>query len=148
MNFIHSIAKKIEFDIFFRLFDEFFSGFRAKFQKRVTSVAFQSNLRKQIRKLPKILKSVKIIQYYSILFIRVLSQETLSGGHRVALGRDAEDALRGLEVDLASAVPNSSEAIADPRRRALLVCRSAQLSRDPTNFRGLVLGCIEAKFCK
>ena len=24
----------------------------------------------------------------------------------------------------------------------------AQLSRDPTNFRGLVLGCIEAKFCK
>ena len=23
-----------------------------------------------------------------------------------------------------------------------------QLSRDPTNFRGLVLGCIEAKFCK
>ncbi len=29
---------------------------------------FQSNLRKQIRNLPKILKSVKIIQYYSILF--------------------------------------------------------------------------------
>ena len=24
----------------------------------------------------------------------------------------------------------------------------AQLSRDPTDFRGLVLGCIEAKFCK
>ena len=23
-----------------------------------------------------------------------------------------------------------------------------RLSRDPTNFRGLVLGCIEAKFCK
>ena len=50
-----------------------FSGFRAKFQKRVTSVAFQSILRKQIRKLPKILKSVKIIQYHSILFNRVLS---------------------------------------------------------------------------
>ena len=28
---------------------------------------FQSNLRKQIRKLPKILKSVKIIQYYSFV---------------------------------------------------------------------------------
>ena len=26
--------------------------------------------------------------------------------------------------------------------------RIAGLSRDPTNFRGLVLGCIEAKFCK
>ena len=35
---------------------------------------FQSNLRKQIRKLPKILKSVKIIHYYSLLFIRVLSR--------------------------------------------------------------------------
>ena len=38
---------------------------------------FHSNLRKQIRKLPKILRSVKIIQYYSdpnsILFIRVLT---------------------------------------------------------------------------
>ena len=39
----------------------------------MTSVAFQSILRKQIRKLPKILKSAKIIQNYSILFIRVLS---------------------------------------------------------------------------
>ena len=40
----------------------------------MTSVVFQSNLRKQIRKLPKILKVtvVKIIQYSSILFIRVL----------------------------------------------------------------------------
>ena len=41
----------------------------------MTSVVFQSILRKQIRKLPKILNSdsVKIIQYDSILFIRVLS---------------------------------------------------------------------------
>ena len=58
---------------FLRNFYELFSGFRAKFQKRVTSVVFQSNLRKQIRKLPKILKFVKIIQYYSILFNRVLT---------------------------------------------------------------------------
>ena len=34
---------------------------------------FQSNLRKQIRKLPKFLKFVKNIQYYSISFIRVPS---------------------------------------------------------------------------
>ena len=58
-----------------------FSGFRDKFQKRVTSVFFQSNLRKQIIKLPKILKSVKIIHYDSLLFIRVLSR---------AAGRRAE----------------------------------------------------------
>ena len=42
----------------------------------MTSVAFQSILRKQIRKLPKILKSdsVKMIHYYSLFFIRVLSE--------------------------------------------------------------------------
>ena len=34
---------------------------------------FQLNLRKQIRKLPKILKSVKIIHYYSIVFIIIHS---------------------------------------------------------------------------
>ena len=49
---------------FLRIFHEFLSGFRDKFQKRVTSVAFQSTLQKQIRNLPKILESVKIIQYY------------------------------------------------------------------------------------
>ena len=41
----------------------------------MASVAFQSIWRKQIRKLPKFLKSVKIIQYYSILFNRVLRRE-------------------------------------------------------------------------
>ena len=64
MNFINSIAKNSNFAFFLRIFDELFSGFRAKFQKRVTSVGFQSILRKQIRKLPKILRliPVKIIQ--------------------------------------------------------------------------------------
>ena len=58
------------------MFDEFFSGFRAKFQKRVTSVDFQPNLRKRIRKLPKFLKFVRSIQFYSILFNRVLTLES------------------------------------------------------------------------
>ena len=55
---------------FLRIFDVFFSEFRAEFQKRMTSVAFESNFRKQIRKLPKILKAVKlfnIVQYYSFV---------------------------------------------------------------------------------
>ena len=51
---------------------------------------FQSNLRKQIRKLPKILKSdsVKIIHYCSLLFIRVLSskQPDLDLGRRLIGG--------------------------------------------------------------
>ena len=77
---IFSISSS-NFAFFLRIFDEILSEFRAKFQKRVTSVAFQSILRKQllqIRKLPKILKSVKIIQYYSILFIRVLNSNPAS----------------------------------------------------------------------
>ena len=41
----------------------------------MTSVAFQSTLRKQIRKLPKFLKFVKIIRFYSILLNRVLTHD-------------------------------------------------------------------------
>ena len=63
---------KLNFRLFFNFFVkfcifsanvyDFFYGFRDKFQKRVTAVVFQSNLRKQIRILPKFLKYVKIIQ--------------------------------------------------------------------------------------
>ena len=48
----------------------------------MTSVAFQSILRKQIRKLPNILKSVKIIQYYSIV--------SLATDHVAAVPRPVE----------------------------------------------------------
>ena len=59
----------VEFCFFFcEFFMNFFPPHRAEFQKRVTSVAFQSILRKRIRKLPKFLKILKIIQFYSILF--------------------------------------------------------------------------------
>ena len=78
MNFRCFSCFSSNFAFFLRIFDESFSGFRAKFQKRVTFVAFQPILRKQIRKLPNILKSVKIIQYYSILFNRVLSDQPIS----------------------------------------------------------------------
>ena len=36
---------------------------------------FQSNLRNQIRKLPNFLRFVRIIHYYSILFIRVINHD-------------------------------------------------------------------------
>ena len=68
-----------------------FSGFRAKFQKRMTSVAFEPILRKQIRKLPKILKSVKIIQeYYSFVSLgtgRPPAREPGGGAEGRAEGR-------------------------------------------------------------
>ena len=101
------------FAFFLRIFDELFSGFRAKFQKRVTSVAVQSILRKQIRKLPKTLKSVKIIHYYSILFICVLSS---------ASGRSASTpaTLAGVHCITGSHAGTSARPVpgrAAPRRR-------------------------------
>ena len=57
----------------------------------MTSVAFQSVLRKQIRKLPKNLKSVKIIHYCSLLFICVLgpSPRRCSRSRRASARRSA-----------------------------------------------------------
>ena len=54
-------------------FDELLSGFRDKFQKRVTCVTFFFENKK--RKLPKRLKSVKMIHYYSLLFIIIHREE-------------------------------------------------------------------------
>ena len=79
LNFRFFSISSSNFAFFLRNFDEFFSGFRAKLQKRVRSVAFQSILRKRIRKLPKFLKILKIIQFYSILFNRVLSGAAVRG---------------------------------------------------------------------
>ena len=74
-----------------RIFYEIFSGFRAKLQKRVRSVAFQSILRERIRKLPKFLKILKIIiQFYSILFNRVLSWFMVSAAPQRAGKRGAD----------------------------------------------------------
>ena len=67
MNFRFFSISSSNFAFFLRNFDEFFSGFRAKFQKRVRSVAFQPILRKRIRKLPKFQISEKF-ENYSILF--------------------------------------------------------------------------------
>ena len=46
------------------------SGFRDDSREEWRGSLFQSDVRKQIRKLPKILKVVKIIQYYSIFFFQ------------------------------------------------------------------------------
>ena len=106
---------------FLRNFDEFFSGFRAKLQKRVRSVAFQSILRKRIRKLPKFLKILKIIQFYSILFNfiqfysilfnRVLNVEPSQARSAVlarsaAQAREAEDERAAREAAANEAIKN------------------------------------------
>ena len=50
---------------------------------------FQSNLRKQIKKLPKILKSLKIIHYTSLLFIRVLKGNAIGAAYAAARAASA-----------------------------------------------------------
>ena len=50
LNFINSIAKNSNFVFFLRIFDEIFSGFRAKFQKIVTCVAFSIKFAKTNQK--------------------------------------------------------------------------------------------------
>ena len=91
----------------------FFPDFATNSRKEWRVSLFQSNLRKQIRKLPKILKSasLKIIHYCSLLFIRVLRREPpgpraeLLGRRRGARRRRrAQGPLRGVGGD-ASARP-------------------------------------------
>ena len=69
------------FAVFLRIFDEFVSGFRDKFQKRVTCVAFSIEFPKTHKKITEnsgICENYSllfiIIHYYSLLFIRVLSR--------------------------------------------------------------------------
>ena len=54
----------------------FFPDFAPNSRKEWRLLLFQSNLRKQIRKLPKFLKFVRIIHYYSTLFTGVLIRGT------------------------------------------------------------------------
>ena len=65
MNFINSIAKNSNFAFFLRIFDEFFSGFRAKFQKIVTCVAFSIKLAKTKQKFTE---NSEFYENYSLLF--------------------------------------------------------------------------------
>merc|ERR1719261_716457 len=65
MNFINSIAKNSNVAFFLRIFDEFFSGFRAKFQKIVTCVAFSI---KFARTNQKFAENSEFCENYSVLF--------------------------------------------------------------------------------
>ena len=70
--FINSIANTSNFAFFSANFWWIFSGFRAKFQKIVTCVAFSIKFAKTNQKFAEILNFVKIIHYYSKLFTGVL----------------------------------------------------------------------------
>ena len=59
---------------FLRIFDEFFSGFRAKFQKIVTCVAFSIKFAKTNQKFAENSEFCEKIHYYSELFTSLLSR--------------------------------------------------------------------------
>ena len=75
---------------------------------------FQSILRKRIRKLPKILKFVKSIQYYSILFYRVLSFEQGDEGEHAQTSAvahlQASRTLAAVQKKAASSEPSARNA--------------------------------------
>ena len=80
MNFVNSIANNWNFAFFLRIFDEFFSGFRAKFQKIVTGVVFSIKFAKTNQKFAENSEFrenysliVTIIQNYSLVSLGGLS---------------------------------------------------------------------------
>ena len=66
MNFRFSSFHASNFAFFLRIFDEILSGFRDKFQKRVTCVAFSIKFAKTDE---KIAENSEICENYSLLFI-------------------------------------------------------------------------------
>ena len=60
---MNSIANTSNFAFFLRIFDEFFSGFRAKFQKIVTCVAFSIKFAKTNQ---KVAENFAICENYSL----------------------------------------------------------------------------------
>ena len=99
----------------------------------MTPVVFQSNLRKQIRKLPKFLKFVISIQYYSILFNRVLNGERKAiVGNGAAAGDPPQDNVRQasslatLIVEISSSFPRLRDFRIPSSRRAA-ACGRAEL---------------------
>merc|ERR1719453_2082759 len=97
MNFINSIAKNSNFAFFLRIFDEFFSGFRAKFQKRVTPFAFSIKFAKTNQKFAE---NFEFCEKNSLLFkIIHFTPYPSAGGRR----RRARPALRTLPLKLEEA---------------------------------------------
>ena len=95
-RFFHFLHRILHF--FWEFLMKFCPGFATNSREGWRVSVFKSNLWKQIRKLPKILKSVKIIQYYLILvlFIRVLSSELQA--FPAAYQRSSQPAEKSAEV--------------------------------------------------
>ena len=85
MNFRLFSFSASNFPFFLRILMKCCPDFATNSRKGWRVSLFQSNLRKQVRKLSKIQKSVKIIYYYPLLFIRVHLIAPLRAGVRAPL---------------------------------------------------------------
>merc|ERR1711869_63515 len=97
MNFINSIANTSNFAFFLRNFDEFFSGFRAKFQKIVTCVAFSIKFAKTNQKFAENSEFCEKNHYYSKLFTSLLS-------HTCDVPRSRTASVRSLQTSCFSCI--------------------------------------------
>ena len=80
---MNSIANTSNFAFFLRIFDEFFSGFRAKFQKIVTCVAFSIKFAKTNQKFAENSEFCGKNHYFSKLFTSLLNEVLDREGQRV-----------------------------------------------------------------
>ena len=107
---------------------------------------FQSNLRKQIRKLPKFLQFVKIIHYYSELFTSLLTDDCQKSVTQCSEARSGgscanELLLRDYGARAAEPLHREHGSLFDHGGRGV-----GEQAGDRPNFGGLVLGCSEADF--
>ena len=100
---------------------------------------FQSNLRKQIRNLPKILNFVKIIHYFSKLFTSLLTEDPDICYMQLA-------AWQVVQVFIQRWQGPRGEGRRPKGKGAIGAI--ALIARGRANLTGFVLGCIEANFCK
>ena len=119
---------------------------------------FESNLRKQVRKLPKNLKSVIIIHYYLLLFIRVLSRARVLQLREEAIGEPDVPRKRQRLAGRHGAGVAQNEAVRTRCVRRIrvsfhshladLYAESGQTLQGSFSAGWLALGSIEAKLCK
>ena len=127
MNFINSIAKNSNFACFLQIFDEFFSGFRAKFQKLVTCVAFSIKFAKTDQKFAensefceKKIKKFTVIQNYSL---HSLGSSMTFGAPRTAARRGQQLPQQQRGARATRRLPSFS--------KAMRICSGASPSRKP-----------------
>ena len=83
----------LNFAFLLRIFDEFLSGFRVKFQRRVTYVAFSIKFAKTNQKFAENSEFCEKNQYYSKLFTSLLTRKPLQS----SLGWEFQPSLQRLE---------------------------------------------------